>query len=595
MPLVLSYFSPKLYFFATGTKNCTFFFVMCRKDITFAQNFENCAMNDIPSFNSCIEKTIKDNWLLDALTDYKGATLQYHDVARKIEKLHIMMKAAGIEKGDRVAVCGRNSAHWAVAFLATLTYGAVIVPILHEFNGEQIHNIVNHSESRLLFVGDYVVNQIDEQQMPGLEGIFNLPDFSLYVSHNEKLTDARERLNELFGRKYPNAFRREDINWYKGDDEELCMINYTSGTTGYSKGVMLPYRALWGNVDFCQKYLGSKMPKFSKTLSILPMAHMYGMSMEFLFPFLSGFHLFFLTRLPSPAVIAEAFKEVKPDVVIAVPLIIEKIIRKRVFPKIQSNAVKLLLQMPVVQKKVKERICQEVYAAFGGRAYEVIVGGAPLNQEIEKFLRDIEFPITVGYGTTECAPLISYSDYHDFVPGSCGTAVEHMEVKILSADPQNQEGEIVTRGMNVMLGYYKNEEATRQALDEEGWYHTGDLATMTDDGHIFIRGRLKNMLLGANGQNVYPEEIEDKLNSMTMVSECIVVQRGDKLAALVHPDMEEARNMGFTQEDLENIMEQNRQELNAMLPVYCRIQDFELYKEEFQKTPKKSIKRYLYK
>ena len=552
-------------------------------------------MNEIPSFNSYIEGTIKDNWLLDALTDYKGATLQYHDVARKIEKLHIMMEAAGIQKGDKVAVCGRNSAHWAVAFLATLTYGAVIVPILHEFNGEQIHNIVNHSESRLLFVGDYVVNMIDEKEMPHLEGIFNLPDFSLYVSHNDQLTDARERLNELFGHKYPNVFRREDVKWHKDEPEELCMINYTSGTTGFSKGVMLPYRALWGNVDFCQKYLGNHMPKFSRTLSILPMAHMYGMTIEFLFPFLSGYHLYFLTRLPSPAVIAEAFKEVCPDVVVAVPLIIEKIIRKRVFPKIQSNVMKLLLQMPVVQKKVKERICQEVYAAFGGRAYEVIVGGAPLNQEIEQFLKSIDFPITVGYGTTECAPLISFSDYHDFKPGSCGTPVEHMEVKILSDDPEHIEGEIVCKGMNVMLGYYKNEEATHKAIDAEGWYHTGDLATMSADGHIFIRGRLKNMLLGANGQNVYPEEIEDKLNSMPMVSECIIVQRGDKLAALVYPDMDEAKNMGFTQSDLENVMEQNRQQLNEQLPVYSKIQDFELQEKEFMKTPKKSIKRYLYK
>ncbi len=552
-------------------------------------------MNDIPSFNSFIEKTVKDNWLLDALTDYKGTTLQYHDVARKIEKLHIMMEAAGIRKGDRVAVCGRNSAHWAVAFLATLTYGAVIVPILHEFNGEQIHNIVNHSESRLLFVGDFVVNQIDERQMPHLEGIFNLPDFSLYVSHNEQLTDARERLNELFGIKYPNAFRRDDVHWHQDSAEELCMINYTSGTTGFSKGVMLPYRSLWGNVDFCQKKLGVHMPKFSRTLSILPMAHMYGMAIEFLFPFCSGYHLYFLTRLPSPAVIAEAFKEISPDVVVAVPLIIEKIIRKRVFPKIQSNAVKLLLQMPVVQKKVKERICREVYAAFGGHAYEVIVGGAPLNQEVEQFLTSIDFPITVGYGTTECAPLISFSDYHDFVPSSCGTAVDHMEVKILSHDPQNIEGEIVTRGTNVMLGYYKNEEATRQALDPDGWYHTGDLATMSADGHIFIRGRLKNMLLGANGQNVYPEEIEDKLNSLAMVSESLIVQRGDKLVALVYPDMDEAKNMGFSQQDLESIMEQNRQQLNESLPVYSKIQAFELQKEEFMKTPKRSIKRYLYK
>jgi long-chain acyl-CoA synthetase len=431
--------------------------------------------------------------------------------------------------------------------------------------------------------------------MPQLEGILNLPDFSLHTCRTDKLMYAREHLNEMFGRKFPNAFRKEDVNWYKGLPEELCMINYTSGTTGFSKGVMLPYRALWGNVDFCQKYLGNHMPKFSRTLSILPMAHMYGMTIEFLFPFLSGYHLYFLTRLPSPAVIAEAFKEVCPGVVVAVPLIIEKIIRKRVFPKIQSNVMKLLLQMPVVQKKVKERICQEVYAAFGGRAYEVIVGGAPLNQEIEQFLKSIDFPITVGYGTTECAPLISFSDYHDFKPGSCGTPVEHMEVKILSDNPEHAEGEIVCKGMNVMLGYYKNEEATHKAIDAEGWYHTGDLATMSADGHIFIRGRLKNMLLGANGQNVYPEEIEDKLNSMPMVSECIIVQRGDKLAALVYPDMDEAKNMGFTQSDLESVMEQNRQLLNEQLPVYSKIQDFELQEKEFMKTPKKSIKRYLYK
>lgn len=552
-------------------------------------------MNEIPSFNSYIEQTIKDNWLLDALTDYHSSTLQYHDVARKIEKLHIMMEAAGIQKGDRVAVCGRNSAHWAVAFLATLTYGAVVVPILHEFNGEQIHNIVNHSESRLLFVGDYVVKTIDEKEMPQLEGIFNLPDFSLFTSRNKELTQAREHLNELFGRKYPNVFRKEDIHWHQDTAEELCMINYTSGTTGFSKGVMLPYRALWGNIDFCQKNLANHMPKYSKTLNILPMAHMYGMTIEFLFPFCSGFHLHFLTRLPSPAVIAEAFKEVCPDVVVAVPLIIEKIIRKRVFPKIQTNTMKMLLMMPVVSKKVKERICQEVYAAFGGRAYEVIVGGAPLNQEIEQFLKSIDFPITVGYGTTECAPLISYSDYHDFVPGSCGTPLPCMEVKILSSDPENIEGEIVTRGTNVMLGYYKNEEATKQAIDEDGWYHTGDLATMSEDGHIFIRGRLKNMLLGANGQNVYPEEIEDKLNSMPLVSESLIVQRGDHLIALVYPDMDEVKNMELTADDLAMAMEQNRQELNAQLPVYSKLQAFELQEEEFQKTPKKSIKRYLYK
>jgi len=552
-------------------------------------------MNDIPSFNSYIEKTIIDNWLLDALTDYKGTTLQYHDVARKVEKLHIMMEAAGIQKGDKIAVCGRNSAHWAVAFISTLTYGAVIVPILHEFNGEQIHNIVNHSDSKLLFVGDYAVGTITPDEMPHLEGIFNLPDFSLHTCRNEKLSYAREHLNELFGHKYPNAFRKDDIHWHKDAPEELAMINYTSGTTGFSKGVMLPYRALYSNVDFCQKQLGVHMPKFSRTLSILPMAHMYGMTIEFLFPFCSGYHLFFLTRLPSPAVIAEAFKEVCPDVVVAVPLIIEKIIRKRVFPKIQSNAIKILMQMPIVSKKVKERICREVCDAFGGRLYEVIVGGAPLNQEIEGFLKSIDFPITVGYGTTECAPLISFSDYKDFEPSSCGTPVSHMEVKVLSPDPTNIEGEIVCRGLNVMLGYYKNEEATKQSIDADGWYHTGDLATMSPDGHIFIRGRLKNMLLGANGQNVYPEEIEDKLNSMPLVSESLIVQRGDKLTALIHPDYDEVKNMDFSNDDLITVLEQNRQELNSQLPVYSKIQNIEIQEEEFMKTPKKSIKRYLYK
>ena len=552
-------------------------------------------MEKIPSFNSYIEKTIIKNWDQDALTDYKGATLQYNDVARKIEKLHILFESSGINKGDKIALCGRNSAHWAVAFLATLTYGAVVVPVLHEFNAEQIHNIVNHSEAWLLFVGDVVAKTIQPEEMPALEGIVHLPDFSLIISRSESLTYAREHLNALFGSKYPKFFRPEHISYHQDMPEELAIINYTSGTTGFSKGVMLPYRAIWGNLDFCLNRLGSKIASRSNVLSILPMAHMYGMAIEFIFPFCHGCHLFFLTRLPSPAIIAQAFAEVKPSIVISVPLVIEKIIRKKVFPKIQNNMVRLLLNMPVVSKKVKHRICEQVYEAFGGNLYEVIVGGAALNQEVEAFLKNIDFPLTVGYGTTECAPLISYSDYHDFVPGSCGTAVDHMEVKILSRDPQNIAGEIVTRGTNVMLGYYKNEEATREALDEEGWYHTGDLGTMSADGHVFIRGRIKNMLLGARGQNIYPEEIEDKLSSMAFVSECIVIQRSDKLVALVYPDFDEARSVGFTQDDLQNIMEQNRQELNEQLPAYSRIAAIELRETEFQKTPKKSIKRYLYK
>lgn len=552
-------------------------------------------MNSFQSFNSYIEKSIVDNWYKDALTDYKGITLQYHDVARKIEKLHILFENSGVKGGDKIAICGRNSANWAVAFFATLTYGAVAVPIVHEFNAEQIHNIVNHSESKLLFVGDVVAKAIVPKEMPALEGIINIPDYSLMESRSEQLTFAREHLNELFGKKYPNAFRAKHISYHHDSAEELALINYTSGTTGFSKGVMLPYRALWGNLDFCLEAIGSHVAPGSRTLSILPMAHMYGMAVEFLFPFCHGCHLFFLTRLPSPAIIAQAFADIKPAIVISVPLIIDKIIRKAIFPKVQNNKMKLLLNMPVISKKVKQKICEQVQAVFGGNAYEVVVGGAALNQEIESFLTSIDFPITTGYGATECAPLITFSDQSDFVPGSCGTPVNHMEVKILSPDPENVPGEIVARGANVMLGYYKNKEATAEALDADGWYHTGDLATMSKDGHVFIRGRIKNMLLGANGQNVYPEEIEDKLNSMAMVNESLVLQRGDKLIALVHPNMEEAQAMGFNEEDLASIMEQNRLEINATMPAYCKLSAIKLHDEEFEKTPKKSIKRYLYK
>ncbi|MGN1263200.1 MAG: AMP-binding protein, partial [Prevotella sp.] len=511
------------------------------------------------------------------------------------EKLHILFENSGVLPGDKIAVCGRNSANWAVAFFATLTYGAVAVPIQHEFNAEQIHNIVNHSEAKLLFVGDVVAKAIIPNEMPALEGIINIPDYSLMVSRSEKLDYAREHLNELFGKKYPKAFRAEHVHYHVDKEEELALINYTSGTTGFSKGVMLPYRALWGNLDFCLNAIGKHIKAGSNTLSILPMAHMYGMTVEFIFSFCHGCHLYFLTRLPSPAVIAQAFADIKPAIVISVPLIVEKIIRKKVFPIIQNNRMKLLLNMPVINKKVKQRICEQVCKAFGGNAYEVIVGGAPLNQEVENFLKSIDFPITMGYGATECAPLITFSDYSDFVPGSCGTPVSHMEVKIKSQDPENIPGEIITRGMNVMLGYYKNAEATEEVLDSDGWYHTGDLGTMSADGHVFIRGRIKNMLLGANGQNVYPEEIEDKLNSMTMVSESLIIQNGDKLVALVYPDIEEAKTMGFTNEDLEQIMERNRVEINETLPAYCRLSSIKLHKEEFAKTPKKSIKRYLYK
>jgi len=550
---------------------------------------------EIVSLNSLIEKSIIDNWNRDALTDFKGATLQYHDVARKIEKLHIMFENSGVQQGDKIALCGRNSACWAVAFLATLTYGAVAVPILHEFTAEQIHNIVNHSGAKLLFVGDVVATVIDATKMPDLEGIIYIPDYSLVVSRTEKLTYAREHLNEMFGKKFPKYFRQEHVHYRRETSgEEMALINYTSGTTGFSKGVMIPYRAMWSNCDFAKSVLGSTVKAGDSVISILPMAHMYGMSFEFFFEFLHGCHIYYLTRVPSPAIIAQAFSEVKPAVIIAVPLVIEKIIRKKVFPKIQNNRMRLLLNMPVLNRKVNQKICEQVKNAFGGRFYEIIIGGAAFNQEVEQFLKRIDFPYTVGYGATECAPIICYADYHDFVPGSCGKPVVHMEVRIDSDDPENVPGEILARGLNVMLGYYKNEEATRQTLDKDGWYHTGDLGTMDANGNVFIKGRSKNMLLSANGQNIYPEEIEDKLNSMALVNESIVIQQGDKLVGLVHPDYDEAKGMRLTNDDIVAVMEQNRQELNAELPAYSKLSTIKIQEEEFEKTPKKSIKRYLY-
>ena len=551
-------------------------------------------MNSIPSFNSYIENSIIKNWNLDALTDYKGTTLQYHDIARKIEKLHILFENSDVKKGDKIAVCGRNSSQWAVAFLAIITYGAIVVPIQNEFKPEQIHNIVNHSESKLLFVGDVVATEITPEEMPSLEGIIYLPDNSLVISRSEKLTYARENLNAMFGHRYPKYFRPEHVKYHVDDPEELAMINYTSGTTGFSKGVMLPYRALWGNLDYLIDSVKPHIGKNCNILSTLPMAHMYGLMTEFLFNIVLGNHIFFLTRLPSPTLISEALSEIKPDILYAVPLVVDKIVRKEVFPHIQTNRARLLMNMPVINKRIKEKVREFVLRKFGKRPYEVVVGGAPLNKEIENFFISVGFPIAMGYGTTETAPLITFAHQDNYVAGSCGVAVKHMEVKVLSDDPENVAGELVCRGINVMKGYYKNQEATDAVIDKDGWFHTGDLATMAADGHIFVKGRSKNMLLGPNGQNIYPEEIEDKLNSMAMVNESIVIQSNDKLVALVHPDMEEVNNLGFTDEDLENIMEQNRKELNMQIPSFAKVSRIKLHNQEFEKTAKKSIKRYLY-
>ena len=547
------------------------------------------------SFIALVEQSIKKNWDLDALTDYKGVTLQYKDVARKIEKIHIILEESGVKPGDKIAVCGRNMSHWGVTFLSVVTYGAIIVPILHEFKADQVHNIVNHSEAKLLFVGDVVWEALDESAMPNLEGIMLMNDFSILISRSEKLTYAREHLNELFGRKFPKNFRKEHIDYYKDSAEELLVLNYTSGTTSFSKGVMLPSRALWSNVEFGKEKLGKILKPGDSVVSMLPMAHMYGLAFEFLYEFCSGCHVYFLTRMPSPKIILQAFAEVKPKIVIAVPLIIEKIIKKNVLPKLETPTMKFLLKVPLVSDKIKATVREQVMNAFGGNFYEVIVGGAAFNQEVEAFLRSINFPYTVGYGMTECAPIISYEDWDKFKAGSCGKAAPRMEVQILSRDPQNIPGEIVTRGDNVMLGYYKNQEATDEVIDADGWLHTGDLGVIDEEGNITIKGRSKNMLLGPSGQNIYPEEIEDKLNNLPYVNESIIIQALDgKLAALIYPDFDDAFAHGLTEKGVEEAMEANRVALNATLPAYEQIARVKIYHEEFEKTPKKSIKRFLY-
>ena len=552
-------------------------------------------MKQYQDFVGIIAESIKQNWDLDALTDYQGATLQYKDVARKIEKLHILFENAGVKPGDKIALCGRNSACWATAFLGVLTYGAVAVPILHEFKAAQVHNIVNHSEAKLLFVGDMVWPELNADEMPALEGIINIPDYSLLVSRTVLLTEARERLNEFFGKKYPKFFRKEHVNYtVAAGADDLALINYTSGTTSNSKGVLIPYRALWSNLEFAFEVLGTRVHRGDNVISMLPLAHMYGMSFEFIFEFMHGCHVFYLTRIPSPKIVLKAFGEIKPTIIISVPLIIEKIIKKNVLPKLQTPSMKVLLKLPIISTKIRERIRESLVQAFGGNFYEIIVGGAAFNSEVENLLHKIGFNYTVGYGATECAPIISYEDWHNFAPGSCGKAAPRMEVRINSADPANVPGEILARGTNTMLGYFKNPEATAQTLDKDGWYHTGDLGVMDAEGNIYIRGRIKNMLLGASGQNIYPEEIEDKLNTLPYVSECIVIQKNEKLYALIYPDYEEAEKNGLDEIGLNEAMEQNRKERNTMVAAYEQISGFKLYKEEFEKTPKRSIKRFLY-
>lgn len=544
------------------------------------------------SFIALIEQSIKTNWYLNALTDYKGITLQYRDVARKIEKIHILLENAGIEKGDKIAICGRNSAHWTVTYLAVITYGAVVVPILHEFKADQVHNIVNHSEARLLFVGDQIWENLNEAAMPHLEGIIELKDFGVPVSRSEKLAYARDHLNEIFGHKFPCRFRPDDISYEKEKSEDLAIINYTSGTTGYSKGVMLPYRSILSNVLYCKEKIGLKAG--DSVVSMLPLGHVFGMTFDFLHGFTAGAHLWFLTRMPSPKIIAESFAEIRPRVIACVPLIVEKIFKKNILPKVDNKLGKLLLHVPIISDKIKELIKQKAMEVFGGNFIEIIIGGAPFNAEVEAFLKMIDFPYTIAYGMTECGPIICHSHWTELKLASCGKVAARMEAKVLSPNPSAIAGELVCRGANLMLGYYKNEEATRQVIDTEGWLHTGDMATIDEDGNVFIKGRCKNLLLTSSGQNIYPEEIESKLNNMPYVSESLIILQQDKLVGLIYPDSDDAFAHGLNQSDLVRVMEENRLELNKQLPAFSQIARFKLYPEEFEKTAKKSIKRFLY-
>ena len=563
--------------------------------ITFAHIVSNIVqfkMEIQDSFIQLVEESIRANWDRDALTDYKGATLQYKDVARKIEKMHILFEHAGIKKGDKIALCGRNSANWTATFLGVVTYGAVAVPILHEFKADNVHHIVNHSEARMLFVGDQVWEMFNEAAMPNLEGIIELKNFDLVVSRSEKLTYAREHLNEEFGKKYPCRFRAEQVSYRREEPEELAVINYTSGTTGYSKGVMLPYRSIISNIVHIDQKVGLKAG--DSIVSMLPLGHIFGLVFDFLYGITKGAHLWFLTRMPSPKIIAESFAVIRPRVIACVPLIVEKIFKKNILPKVDNKLGKLLLNLPIISDKIKEQIRQQSMEVFGGNFIEIVIGGAPFNPEVEAFLRKINFPYTIAYGMTECAPLICHSRWDEILYTSCGKTVANMETKVISEDPERIPGELVCRGMNVMLGYYKNENATAQTIDKDGWLHTGDMAIKDADGNIFIKGRCKNMLLTASGQNIYPEEIEARLNNMPYVNESLVILKENKLVALVYPDNEDAFSHGMNKKQLEEALELNRIELNKVLPAYSQITQVKLYPEEFEKTAKKSIKRFLY-
>lgn len=547
---------------------------------------------EFQSVNKLLEKSFRENWDRPALSNYKGQDLAYRDVARRIAKLHIAFEQCGLEKGDKVAICSRNQANWGVSFLAALTYGAVPVPILHEFKPGNIHYLVNHSEAKVLFVDDVIWENLSEAEMPGLYVVVQINNFNFLYSKTEEMSQVRQHLNESFGHRYPNNFGPEDLDYYEDKADELAVINYTSGTSGFSKGVMVPYRALWSNIEFAHVQAMPQLDNNTEVVSMLPSAHMYGMMFEFLFEMTVGAHVHFLTRVPSPKIIMQAFADIKPHIIIAVPLIIEKVYKSKLKPILDRN--KMIMNLPIIDKVIQKKILQELVNAFGGRFYEVIIGGAAFNPEVERFFRKIGFPFTVGYGMTECAPIIGYADWKDAKLYSCGKQVLNMEIRIDSPDPQNIPGEVLVKGANVFLGYYKNEEATKSVLGEDGWFHTGDMGVMDSDGYLFLKGRSKCMILGPSGQNIYPEEIEGVVNNVTYVVDSLVIEDHGALVSLIYPDYHQAELDGLSKSQLEAKLLETLPEINKQIPNYAKISKMEFMPEDFERTPKRSIKRYLY-
>ncbi|MDR1554104.1 MAG: AMP-binding protein [Prevotellaceae bacterium] len=544
------------------------------------------------TFNSYIEDCIKNNWESPALSDYRGEANLYKDIAKQIARLHILFEQCGINKGDKISLAGRNSTNWAISFLATITYGAVAVPVLHEFKPDNIHNIINHSESKLLFAGDVVWEGLSADELQNVNAIIQINDFKFLYVEKTSANELNNIIDKIFAEKYKNGICPEDIKYYSDSDEELAMINYTSGTTGFSKGVMLPYRSLKANLEFACRVL--PQIQGGGVVSMLPMAHMYGLIFEIVFTLVSGCHIQFLTRVPTPKIILEAYSSVKPRLIISVPLVVEKIFKRKIKPLLEKPSLRLLMKLPIIKQSIKKKILKLLNHSFGDNVIVVVVGGAAFNSEAEAFFKEIGFQYTVGYGMTECGPLISYDDWSTTHIYSCGKPITCMQLKIDSPNPETGIGEIIVKGENVFTGYYKNPEATAAVFDADGWFHTGDLGIIDKDGYLYIKGRSKNMILGASGQNIYPEEIEDRLNNLPYINESIVIDNEGKLTALIYPDYELAYAENLSNSDLEKILENEKDELNKKLPNYSQIARIKLYPEEFEKTPKKSIKRFLY-